>query len=151
MRHDVIYPQDDSVQAFVYELIYGHSGNFGPYSSAIGFLDQTGLLEAGIVFHNYYKRWQRVEASIAALNPRWLTRDRIELIYREVLALDCHAMVCSIDASNRRARKIMKALGGVEHIIADYRGPGKAECITVVTVDAFHNTIFGDEYGRRCT
>lgn len=148
MKHDIIKCADYSVDQFVYRMIYGKDGNFGPKTLSIGFLDPLGTLEAGAVFHNWYPEWKRVEVSIGALHGRWLSRERIKAFYDVVTELNCHSMICSIDASNLRARKIMRSLGGVEHIIAEYRGPGKAECLTVVTVEAFHNTIFGDGYGR---
>jgi hypothetical protein len=149
---ETIYPDDLSVDEFVYEVIYGKSGNFGNIRSALGFLDQTGMLEAGIVFHNYYKKWRRVEASIASINPRWLTKSRIEDIYRVVLALDCDSMITCTDPENRVARRIMKGLGGVEYIIKDFRGLGKDECLIVNTVEAFEDTIYGGACnGRRWT
>lgn len=130
----VTFDHSRVVAAFVASLIPGCERGWSA-CRAIGFLDDAGRLEAGVVYHNWEPENGVIEISAASTHRRWTTRDRIKLIFGYPFdGLGCRLVVARIAESNRRARRIWRSLGADEFVIPKLRSPTEAECI--YTLDA---------------
>jgi hypothetical protein len=79
---DYVYGQDEIVAHAVAQMIPDcRVRGFGP-CKAIGVIDESGTLIAGIVYHNYHPEAGVIEMSLAALpNAQWRTRETLRRMY----------------------------------------------------------------------
>lgn len=130
------------VSLFVHRLIYGEAGDFGP-SYSLGFLDQQGLLEAGVVLHTFLPPNRSIELSAASIHRTWMSVERLNVIADFVFnKLHCWTLVARHDPSNVTARRLWKTIGGTEHILPELRGPGKGDCMHILTHDQARQSRF---------
>ena len=126
---------DRAITNFVHTIVFGEPGEFGP-SYPLGFLDSFGMLEAGVVLHNWQPDYRRIELTAASVRKTWMTVPRLntiaDLVYHR---LNCYTLVARHDPSNRTARRLWDALGATEHILPDLRGPGLDDCMHILTYD----------------
>jgi hypothetical protein len=123
------------IAEFVHELCFGERGSFGP-AFALGFLDKFGMLEAGVVLHDFHPEFGRIELSAASIHRTWMTVSRLNVIADHVFhQLGCWTLVARHDPSNVTAHRLWKALGATEHILPDLRGPGLDDCMHILTLD----------------
>lgn len=131
-----LYGHSEAVSGFVAALL-GFSEGFDP-CQAIGFLDPSGTLEAGIVYHNWQPENQVIEISAASTHRKWLTRDRLKEIYGYPFdGLGCRIVVARIGEHNTRARRIWRSLGAREYAIPELRSPTEAEIIFTLTAETW--------------
>lgn len=117
-------------------------GGFGE-CQALGFLDADGVLEAGIVYHNWRPSAGIIEISAASINRRWGTRGRLNLIFDYPFNRIGCQMVVARHSEHNPVRRIWKALGASEIVIPRLRGRDEAECVATLTVEAWRTYIDG--------
>jgi len=71
-----------------------------------------GEMVGAVIFHNYDARARNVEVAIAADTPRWLSRERLELIFDVAFnQIGVRRITARVDTSNTRSRKLAEGLG----------------------------------------
>ena len=133
-----VFDHKDQIVRFVEQGLWGGSERFGE-CSAIGFANEKDGLVAGIVYHNYSPSNGTIELSAYSTCRDWTTRDYIALIFGKYpfLQLGCRIAFARHSEHNKRARRIWKALGADEYVIADFRNDGEAEVLAVLKRDKF--------------
>src|SRR3569833_1392033 len=95
-------------------------------------------LVAGVLYHNWSPKTGAIEISAAASDPRWLTKTTLRALFSYPFEqIGCQIVVARIAESNKRARRMWKAIGSKEYLIPRLRGPNEAEAIMVLTDDAW--------------
>jgi hypothetical protein len=110
---DYVYGHDQIVAEFVAELIPHCRRGFGPHCKAIGVIDRTGRLLAGIVYYNYDPEAEIIEIAGAAM-PKvpWLTRDTLRVMYQyPFLQCHCQMVVQRTPADDERLLGMLAAYG----------------------------------------
>jgi len=81
--------------------------------AAFGVL-RGGRLAAGILFHRYDARAGDIEIVLAADSPRWATRQVFWTTFAfAFLQLGCRRVSARVNASNKRARRLIEGAGFV--------------------------------------
>jgi RimJ/RimL family protein N-acetyltransferase len=125
----ILYDHDEAVGRFVGRFIPGGQRGFGEFRG-VGFLDNAGRLEAGIVYHNWNPECGVVEVSAASLHRKWVTRDRLRAIFGTPFErFGCRMIVARTSERNEVVRRIWRSIGGSEHVIPGLRADGEAEVI----------------------
>lgn len=125
----------DPVEAFVAQHIPGCARGFGNCVS-IGFTDDTGQLEAGVVYHNWQPECGVIELSAASINRTWLNRQRLKQIFAFPFdQIECRIAVARISEHNTLARRIWRSLGAEEYRIPQLRSPTEDEMIYTLHAD----------------
>lgn len=134
--------QTEAVAAFVAKLL-GFERGFGE-CYAIGFLDRDGVLEAGVVYHNWSPEAQVIEITAAAINHRWGTKSRLGLIFSAAFdGMGAQMVVARTSERNPTPLRIWRALGAAEYHIPRLRGRDEGEIITTLTVEQWKGSRFG--------
>jgi hypothetical protein len=142
MLDRILTDQTDIVCDFVHNVLFGCDGDFG-MCYALGFLDKFGMLEAGVVFHNYCVRTMSVTATIAAINSSWMTRQRISLVGRYVFdQLKCNSLVSHYYPDSKNIRHFMTTIGGTEYLIKGLGGYQKDMIMHVLLADEARQSKF---------
>jgi len=124
---------------FVSRELLGMPGRFDKFCSMGVFLDDE--LICGVLYHNYMPEFGTVEMSAAALSRRWMSK----AVLRDMLnmpfdALGCHAIIACHDEAATHLRRMWTSVGGVETVVANKRGAGRAEVVSVLTADKWHES-----------
>lgn len=110
---DYVYGQDQIIAEFVVNLIpHCRQRGFGK-CKAIGIIDESGKLIAGMVYNNWVPEAGVIEMSGAALPGKyWLTRETLRRIYRYPFE-DCHCqmVVMQVAANDTVLLGVLAALG----------------------------------------
>lgn len=114
------------------QLVPGCARGFGE-CQAIGFADDEGKLQAGVVYHNWSPENGTIEISAASVNRHWLTKERLSVIFDYPFAIGCRLVVARTGESNHRVRRIWRSLGSDEYIIPALRSPTEAEIILTLS------------------
>jgi RimJ/RimL family protein N-acetyltransferase len=140
---------DKLVCNFVADLLETSFGD----AAGVGFLDGTGTLVAGVVYHNHDPEAAVVEMSAASLHRRWGTREALRFIYKVPFEyLDCQMVVGRTDEDNPIPMHIWRALGADEFFIPRLRGRGKGQFISTLTVEQWRASKFCENHGQKvCT
>lgn len=139
MPFNCVYGQSDLVAAWVAEKIEGCGLGFGE-CQAIGVYGQNDLA-AGVVFHNWSPECGTIEASVAAITPRWATRTVLtEILHYPFSALQCRIVLARTAENNMRALKIWRALGATEHKLPDLRSEGLGEIVSLLKKEAWQKS-----------
>lgn len=104
---------------------------FGP-AYAIGVLDQSNTLIAGVVYHNWDPDCQTMELSFAADTSRWLTRNLIrELMDYAFSTVGVNRVHSLTPKSYTAARRFIETFGFKrEGVATDGFGPGEHAIIS---------------------
>lgn len=107
-----LFGQDEIVGRFIVRLT-PHNGGYGfGNSKTIGVLDESGNLIGGVVFGNFDPVAKTIEMAGAAITPRWLTRQTIEVIYDyPFLRCGCQMVYQRTLADNERLLRQLAAGG----------------------------------------
>ena len=133
----ILYGRSDEVAAFVAANIPGCERGFGP-CQAVGFLDDEGQLEAGVVYHNWSPETQVIEISAASAHRNWTSRERVRAIFSYPFDdLGCRIVIARIGEHNVRARRIWRSLGADEYRIPALRSPTEAEMIYTLRAEVW--------------
>ena len=125
-----LFGKTDEVAGFVADLL-GEDGFGG--CQAIGFLTETGMLEAGVVYHNWNPTTGVIEISAASINRSWCTKARVRLIFGYPFEqIGCQMVIARISEKNDRALRIWRALGADEHLIPRLYGRDEGACIMTI-------------------
>ena len=109
---------------------------FGPAQGAVVVNGNKPI--AGWLFHDWYPESKTLEVTAAASGPNWGGRGVLrELMQYAFGDAGAQALVCRTDPGNVPVRKWGKALGAKEHILPRLRGRGRAECVLILTDDAW--------------
>lgn len=104
-----VYGQDIAVAQWVSERI-PHSNYPGGFS-AIGIAEDDKLI-AGVIYHNWIKRYGNIEISMAADTPRWATPEALKrLLWYPFRELRCRRVTTCTPASNKRALRFNYGIG----------------------------------------
>lgn len=135
---DLLFGHTADVAAFVAQ--FGERVDFGK-CQAIGFLNPEGVLEAGVVYHDWNPEAEVIEMSGASVNPRWLTRERGRLIFDYPFhQIGCQAVYTRTTPGNKAVRRIMKAVGSNEYELPRLLGRDKSLIISVLTAERWEIT-----------
>lgn len=102
-------------------------------------VDSQDQVAAGVVFHNWNPEAEVLEASAAAVNPKWATRSVLAELMGYAFS-HCQMIVARTAADNMRVCKLWKAMGASEYIIPRMRGRTASEAILCVTDDAWRKS-----------
>lgn len=87
--------------------------DFGQYT-ALGIVRGDDLI-AGVVYNQFRKQERSIEASIAAVNPRWASRTTLRVIFAYPFQqLHCIRITAITSAKNQPARAFLCRLGFVQ-------------------------------------
>lgn len=136
-----LYGHSDLVCAFVAGLIPGCERGFAN-GQGVGYLDASGNLVAGVVYHNWAPENEVIEISEASACRNWLNRDILAEIFDYPFAIGCRMVVARIGENNRRARRIWRSLGSDEYVIPALRSPTEAEVIFTLTLQQWQKSKF---------
>lgn len=132
-----LHGHSEAVAAFVARLIPGCERGFGA-CQAVGFLDDSGALVAGVVYHNWQPEAGVIELSAASIHRKWLTRERLKEVFGYPFdGLQCRIAVARIGEHNATARRIWRSLGADEFVIPKLRSPTEAEVIYTLSAETW--------------
>lgn len=122
----------------------GNVQNFGQYI-AVGVAtgkEKSAKLQAVIVFHEYYPRWGHCQVSVAAADPRWVSKRNIRaLLAIPFLQYKCHTVRVTTIHTNERVIRLAQALGfKKEAVLADYFGKGRHAAVLRMTALYYEKT-----------
>jgi RimJ/RimL family protein N-acetyltransferase len=138
----MLFGRDEQVAQFVANMIPGCETGFGN-CKAIGVVDETGELVAGMVFHDWQPRPGLMQISSASTTPRWLTAEvRHKMFSYPFDEVGCQMVVLQVSAANERMVRIAKAFGFTPHFIARMRGRNEDGYVFTLTDDAWRNSKF---------
>lgn len=108
----VLYGADAHVVDFVKRRIpHMRDRDFGP-ASALGVVDQDGIILGGVVFHAYRPQDGDIEMSAAFDHPRWAMPQTLRHLFRyPFVQLNCIRMTTITPRGNKRARRFDEGLG----------------------------------------
>jgi hypothetical protein len=110
----------DALVARWVSLHIPHMGgaDFGP-SSAIGVVDDQGLIRAGVVYHNWLESYRSIELSCASDTPRWATPEIVRALLRyPFVQLNCQRCTSVTPLKSDQPRRFLKRLGFTQEGIA---------------------------------
>lgn len=135
----VVWGHAEIVVPFVMRLT-GLTRDFGPCVTA-AVVSENNELVAGVVFHNWNPEAGVIEASAAAVNPKWAQRGVLKELTDYVFKrAGCQMLVARTDEGNQRVRRLWRAMGAVEYIIPRLRGREASEAILCVSDDAWQKS-----------
>lgn len=139
----MLFGCDEQVASFVAGLIPGCETGFGN-CKAIGVVDdETDMLIAGMVFHDWQPGPGLIQISSASLSSRWLTAEvRHKMFSYPFDEVGCQMVVLQVSAANTRMVRIAKAFGFTPHFIARMRGRNEDGYVFTLTDDAWRNSKF---------
>jgi RimJ/RimL family protein N-acetyltransferase len=121
---------------FVSRMVFGRERGIGKFVS-MGVI-RKGELIAGVLYHNWSSESEAIEITAAASDPRWLTKKTLRAVFEYPFQqIGCQAVVARIAESNKRARRIWRAVGSEEYIIPRLRGRHEAEVVMILTDEAW--------------
>lgn len=131
---------DEGVSRWVQGNIPHCPTDFGP-CVAIGVVDTSGNPMAGVVYHDYQKEFGTIQLSVAAVTPRWATKNVIRgLLMYPFHQLGCHLIWASTPHKNERVIRFNKGIGFTqEAVLRDRYGPGVHAVIFRMMRTAFDN------------
>lgn len=131
-----IWDKSGAVLEFV-SAIAGDGDGIGRHR-ALGVIDDTGKLVAGLVFFNWLPQHGTIEVSAASTHPGWATRAVMKEAFSYIFdGCSCQMAYARTDTANERVRRLLKAVGASEHIIPRMRGREASEAILTVTQEAW--------------
>lgn len=133
----VVWGAESVIVPFVAAQI-GVNRPFGPCITA-AVVDSQNNLAAGVVFHNYQPEHETIEASAAAINPKWATRSVLTELMGYAFQ-SCQMLVGRTHEDNARVRRLWKAMGAQEYIIPRMRGRAASEALLCITDDAWNQS-----------
>lgn len=125
-----VWGADEAVAAWVAAHIPGCERGFDA-ARAVGVLS-GGRLVAGVVFHDWNPERGLIELSAAATDRRWLTREVVRVVFGYAFTV-ARMAVTRTGESNAPVRRIWRALGATEYVIAGLWGPDEAGVIFTLT------------------
>ncbi len=117
----------------------------------IGVVSNHELI-AGVVYHDYQKRYGVIQISMAATNPMWARKIIIWGLLRYPFEqLCCYKVMASVKTDNVKALKTFKNIGFVQEAVLNHNyGEGQhAAIIGMLKPD--YNRIFGANDGEKFT
>lgn len=134
---------------FVAQRIWKRGNDFGP-GAAMG-VEHSGILVAGVVFHNYDRANGVIEVSGASDSKLWATRAILGEIYGYCFdQIGCQAVIQRNDPDDTALCKNLTAIGFERYDIPRLRGRDKADAIFILTDDAWRVSRFnrrGETHG----
>lgn len=95
--------------------------------------EHKGEIVGGLVFNNWEPEHGTIEVTVAATNPRWMTREILSEAARYAFEkCKCHALVARTTEKNPSAR-MWRSLGADETSIPHLLGYGKPQVVFVLT------------------
>ena len=136
---------DPRVAEWVGQRIEGGQRGFGR-CRALGVLIDDRMA-AGVVFHDWNPERGTIEISAAADDRRWLGRKVIRAAFG--YAFDVARMAVTRTAErNEPVRKMWRAFGASEYVLADAWSPGEAMVIYTLTPAQLAASRFGGQHGK---
>lgn len=133
---------DEQVAAWVAAHIPGCERGFGA-CSAMGIVDETGKLVAGVVFHDWSPERGTIELSAASTSRRWMTRRVVSAVFEYAFTV-ARMAVTRTSEKNAPVRRIWRALGASEYVIPDLWAKGEAGVFFTLTPDQLGKSRFGN-------
>lgn len=133
---------DEQVSAWVAAHIAGCERGFDA-ARALGVVNRSGDLVAGVVFHDWNPERGLVEVSAASTDRRWLTRGVIRAVFGYGFAI-ARMVVTRTSEKNEPVRKMWRAFSASEYVIAELWAPDEAGVIYTLTPDQLKQSGFGD-------
>lgn len=127
----------------------GKVENFGKYV-AVGVMTgktREDRLQAAVVFHDYYPQYGHCQCSVAAADPRWVSKRNIRaLLSIPFFQYQCHTVWVSVLSTNERVVSFAKALGFKYHTtLPDYFGKSKHAVVCRMSVGFYEHKYWGDK------
>lgn len=134
----VVVGQDQSIPDLVASIIWGPGVTFmDKKARSIGFLDEAGVLLAGVVFHHHDPVHRTVEISAATMHQGMISpRHLKETLRHAFYGLGARVVIARTREGNRRARRIMSAMGARETVVPEVYGD-EGEAVCTVNIKAF--------------
>jgi len=133
---------DPAIVSFVHRIVFDEHGDFGPCAT-LGWVDDDGLLETGVVLHNYLPYYRTIEVTMASCKNKGFHVGRLNMIADYVFnQLNCYTLVIRHDPNHKIVNRICKLLGGTEYVLANLRGPGLDDCMHILTADEARQSKF---------
>lgn len=116
----------------------GKAENFGKYI-AVGVATgraSTDKLQAVIVYHDYYPQYGHCQLSVAAADPRWVSKRNIRaLLSIPFYQYRCHTVRISTVHTNERVIRLAEAIGFKrETTLADFFGKGRHAAVCRMSI-----------------
>lgn len=145
----LVYGEDSYVAAWVADKI-PHVDDFGP-SAAIGVLS-GGELIAGVVYHDYQKKFGTIQLSMAAISPMWARGKNIHgLLKFPFEDLECYRVFTLTPLDNTKAINVNAHIGFKREAIS-HSGFGKnRHAVVMRMLLPEYIRLFGDEHGQEQT
>lgn len=118
----LLYGHDQAVSEWVSRNIaYLNGQPFGP-CSAIGVQSSDGDLMAGVVFHDYQPKFRTMQVSMAAVTPKWATKNIVRLILSyPFLRCGVNKVWVACAHTNVRPIRFCKGLGFTQEAVLAYQ------------------------------
>lgn len=133
----LLYGHTEVVIDLLKQAIPGCGRGFGP-CTALGVIDDDGLLLGGFVFYDWDPEAGVIQLSLGGIRPGWLTRKGIRACFAYPFdQLGCQLVVARVDPMDRTLRRLGKMLGCREHVIPRLRGRNRADVIMTLPEEAW--------------
>jgi hypothetical protein len=141
---DYVYGYDEIVARFVADLIPHARRGFSPNAKAIGVIDASGSMIAGLVYHNYDPEAGIIEISAAALPGKyWMTRETLKRMYQFPFhQCGCQMVVQRVPADDLRQLGMMAAYDFTLINVPRMFGRDRDGVLGTLTVEAWENNRF---------
>lgn len=82
---------------------------------ALGIFGAGGQLLAGVVYHGWRPQTGNIEASVAAVSPRWARRGVLRAVFHYPFEqLECRRVTAIVADHNERSRRFLEGIGFVQ-------------------------------------
>jgi hypothetical protein len=145
---DYVYGHDETVARFVQELTPAvRERGFGR-CKAIGIIDGTGSLIAGVVYHNYDPDAEIIQMSGAALPGMWwVSRETLRRTFSyPFLQLGCQMVLMQVPATDERLLRQLAALNFTFVKIPRLLGRGRDAVACLLTAEDWAANKFNKRY-----
>lgn len=132
-----VYGPQDVLRRYAEKGLFNGRAILEESSTCVGYI-RDGKLCAVMVYHNWNHLNGVMELSGYSNCRTWANKRVTQEVFSYPFKHPgVRLLVGRHSENNRRVRRIWRALGAQEYIIPELRGPGEAECVAVLSKEAW--------------
>jgi RimJ/RimL family protein N-acetyltransferase len=143
----LIYGEDEYIAAWVADKL-PHVDGFGK-STAIGIVSEDKLI-AGCVYHDWRKKSNVIQMSIASISPMWARKENIHgLLEYPFEQLGCYKVFAATLLENEHALKVLAHIGFTREAILAHQFGKKQHAVINRMLRPDYDRLFGETNERQ--
>lgn len=146
----VVYGLDSQVMLWVARNIPGIDTLDYGKAVALGVVSEEGQALAGVVFNEYRPQYGTIQVHVAAISPKWCTRNIVrEILAYPFLQLKVNKVWSAMAHDNERAIRFNKGIGFKQEGTLRYHFGDKHAVVTGMLAKEFRQRYLNEGAGRR--